>query len=558
MSLLPIVEREMRVASRQVSLYWSRTVLAGLAIFITATIVFFMWRFPPATMGVSVFYTLSCIAFFYAATAGIWITSDCISEEKRDGTLGLLFLTDLRSFDIVLGKLAATSLKAFAGLIAIFPVLGIPLLLGSVAVGEFWRVVLVLFNTLLLSLAAGIFMSSISLRAGRAAGATLGMMILLLGGAPILWGLVSFLSGHNMSGETLEMASIHSAVMGLIMAFEGNYMTQSQSFWHSLWINQGFILFLLIGACVRIPRNWQDKALNALKANISASSREKHSLGRKELLTSSPIAWLRLRQKGSLFRPWIPFFIGSLAWIWGSMVHGRWFYGEDGLWVMTIYLSATILKCMIGVEMAHRICEDRRSGALELLFTTSISVKEVTQGHWEALMRQYRGPIALVVVISLFLGVLTIKGENDPEGQFWLSCMLAGHLILLFLDVLALFWFGLWSSLKARRVNQATRSTLFYILALPWILYWFLQLFSFQMFSLLFFGSSPRLGIDPGTIMLIAWLLVHCPWAVGLGFYGKKQVLEKLKHYATTRPGDEVTLVIGTPKHQGKSTSPTT
>ena len=530
MSLLPIVEREMRVASRQVSLYWSRTVLAGLAIFITATIVFFMWRFPPATMGVSVFYTLSCIAFFYAATAGIWITSDCISEEKRDGTLGLLFLTDLRSLDIVLGKLAATSLKAFAGLIAIFPVLGIPLLLGSVAVEEFWRVVLVLFNTLLLSLAAGIFISSISLRAGRAAGPTLGMMILLLGGAPILWGLVSFLTGHNMSGETLEMASIHSAVMGLIMAFEGNYMTQSQSFWHSLWINQGFILFLLIGACVRIPRNWQDKALNALKANISASSREKHSLGRKELLTSSPIAWLRLRQKGSLFRPWIPFFIGSLAWIWGSMVHGRWFYGEDGLWVMTIYLSATILKCMIGVEMAHRICEDRRSGALELLFTTSISVKEVTQGHWEALMRQYRGPIALVVVISLFLGVLTIKGENDPEGQFWLSCMLAGHLILLFLDVLALFWFGLWSSLKARRVNQATRSTLFYILALPWILYWFLQLFSFQMFSLLFFGSSPRLGIDPGTIMLIAWLLVHCPWAVGLGFYGKKQVLEKLKH----------------------------
>ena len=222
MSLLPIVEREMRVASRQVSLYWSRTVLAGLAIFITATIVFFMWRFPPATMGVSVFYTLSCIAFFYAATAGIWITSDCISEEKRDGTLGLLFLTDLRSLDIVLGKLAATSLKAFAGLIAIFPVLGIPLLLGSVAVEEFWRVVLVLFNTLLLSLAAGIFISSISLRAGRAAGATLGMMILLLGGAPILWGLVSFLTGHNMSGETLEMASIHSAVMGLIMAFEGN------------------------------------------------------------------------------------------------------------------------------------------------------------------------------------------------------------------------------------------------------------------------------------------------------------------------------------------------
>ena len=77
-----------------------------------------------------------------------------------------------------------------------------------------------------------------------------------------------------MSGETLEMASNHSAVMGLIMAFEGNYMTQSQSFWHSLWINQGFILFLLIGACVRIRETGKTRQ-NALKANISASSREK-------------------------------------------------------------------------------------------------------------------------------------------------------------------------------------------------------------------------------------------------------------------------------------------
>ena len=142
-----------------------------------------MWRFPPATMGVSVFYTLSCIAFFYAATAGIWITSDCISEEKRDGTLGLLFLTDLRSFDIVLGKLAATSLKAFAGLIAIFPA-------GHSTPS--WKCrrgrILASGSRPLQHAVAGSrhFHVVDQPRAGRAAGATLGMMILLLGGAPIL------------------------------------------------------------------------------------------------------------------------------------------------------------------------------------------------------------------------------------------------------------------------------------------------------------------------------------------------------------------------------------
>ena len=38
--------------------------------------------------------------------------------------LGLLFLTDLRGHDIVLGKLAATSLRAVFGLVAIVPVAG--------------------------------------------------------------------------------------------------------------------------------------------------------------------------------------------------------------------------------------------------------------------------------------------------------------------------------------------------------------------------------------------------------------------------------------------------
>src|SRR5206468_1737190 len=71
-------------------------------------------------------------------------------------------LTDLKGYDVVLGKLAATSLDAFYGLIAILPVLAIPLLLGGVSIEEFWRMSLVLTNALFFSLAAGIFVSSMS------------------------------------------------------------------------------------------------------------------------------------------------------------------------------------------------------------------------------------------------------------------------------------------------------------------------------------------------------------------------------------------------------------
>jgi ABC-type transport system involved in multi-copper enzyme maturation permease subunit len=62
-------------------------------------------------------------AFGLSLLAGLFLTSDCLSEEKREGTLGLLFLTDLKSHDIVLGKFVATALSALYCLLALLPVM---------------------------------------------------------------------------------------------------------------------------------------------------------------------------------------------------------------------------------------------------------------------------------------------------------------------------------------------------------------------------------------------------------------------------------------------------
>ena len=42
--------------------------------------------------------------FVGSAIAGLVLTADCISQERREGTLGLLFLTDLRGPDVALGN----------------------------------------------------------------------------------------------------------------------------------------------------------------------------------------------------------------------------------------------------------------------------------------------------------------------------------------------------------------------------------------------------------------------------------------------------------------------
>ena len=101
-----------------------------------------------ANLGNPLFTILTDYPFGLCLLAGVFLTADCLSEEKREGTLGLLFLTDLKGYDVVLGKFIARSLPALYGLLALLPLIGIPLLLGGVTGSEFWRMALALVNAL--------------------------------------------------------------------------------------------------------------------------------------------------------------------------------------------------------------------------------------------------------------------------------------------------------------------------------------------------------------------------------------------------------------------------
>src|SRR2546430_6213267 len=153
MTFLPIVERQLRESSRRPATYRMRSLLAlaALAIWFFLLIV---GSNSGIRKGMMLFIAISVLTLGFCLVAGIFLTADCLSEERREGTLGLLFLTELKGYDVVLGKLIATSLHAFYGLLAILPLLALPLLMGGVTVGEFWRVTLVLTTTLFFSLSA--------------------------------------------------------------------------------------------------------------------------------------------------------------------------------------------------------------------------------------------------------------------------------------------------------------------------------------------------------------------------------------------------------------------
>src|SRR5262245_37875936 len=112
---LPIVERELRLAARRPGTQWGR-VGAGVSAIVLA-----MWSaydpiVHPASInraGRATFVTLALVATLASVASALRLTAPCIASEKREGTLGLLFLTDLNGYDVVFGKLAATMLNTF-------------------------------------------------------------------------------------------------------------------------------------------------------------------------------------------------------------------------------------------------------------------------------------------------------------------------------------------------------------------------------------------------------------------------------------------------------------
>jgi hypothetical protein len=113
-----------------------------------------------AVSGGALFARLHVILFWSIWIIAPWLTADCISRERREGTLGLLFLTRLRGTDIVIAKSVAQGLLALTICVAVLPVLAIPFLLGGVGWREVALSVVFNFEALCCALAAGLLASA--------------------------------------------------------------------------------------------------------------------------------------------------------------------------------------------------------------------------------------------------------------------------------------------------------------------------------------------------------------------------------------------------------------
>jgi ABC-type Na+ efflux pump permease subunit len=533
MTVLPIVARELSVASRRRSTYWIRTGAATLVMMVGTLFFLLMQYQPPAEVALTLFGILTGGAVLYSLFSGVRATADCLSEEKREGTLGLLFLTDLKGYDVVLGKLAANSLDSFYGAVAVMPILAIPLLLGGVTIGEFQRMGLVAINALFFSLTLGICVSAMSKSARRAGAATFLIILLFAGIAPIIGFWVMY------SGRFRAMSSyffMPSAWTSFYYAFDLNYKPGAKSFWQSQAVVHALGWIFLVAASLIAPRSWKERPAGVQMLRWrerwqlwSFGNLAQRRAFRSRLLDENAFFWLAGRARLKPASVWAVLGLFACGWIWGlARFHRDWLFSP--VYLATGFLLNTLIKGWFAIEAGRQIAEDRRQGTLELVLSTPLTVREIIRGQALALRRQFLGPtLALLGVELFFLVASPYNVEPGDDHAGWVS-LWAASMLMLVADLPALFWVGTWQSLVAKNPHRAAFATLLRIVILPWVA------IGLVLFGLGIASLSPHFEFDPGwKFFLGLWFGLGLATDLAFGIWSREKLISEFRQAAAQR-----------------------
>jgi hypothetical protein len=471
MSFLPVVERELRVTARNSRLYWGRLATALIA----TAVIAWLWlmnstgRSTSAELARMSFQVLSWMAFCFSLILGVFLTADCISEEKREGTLGLLFLTNLKGYDVALGKLAAISLRALYSLASIFPVLTIPLLLGGLTGEEVFRVSLVLLVTMIFSLAIGLLISAVSRNDRTAQFGALGVMLLVTLGLPLL---LRFLRQEFHWFGIDEFFGI-SPGFAFYHAFEGEYVGNESVFWRSIGTVHALSWIAFFAAAAIVRRIWQDRPASeggGVWKRFSAWKRgspEKRRRYREGLLGVNAYYWLAARDR---LKPYyVGLFLGASAafWVILWLYHRHDMLEQEAFFICAVILH-TAMKVWVAAEAGRQFAEDRRTSALELTLSTPIQVRDILEGQFLGLLRQFGIPIAAILIFDvtgMIVGARMRLGSDSESVLMWVAMM-----IIFIVDAVTIATVGMWLGLVVRRSSRAIAQNLFYVIGVPWLI----------------------------------------------------------------------------------------
>jgi ABC-type transport system involved in multi-copper enzyme maturation permease subunit len=410
MNVLPVISRELRVQARQPFTYVLR--MLGVVALLAGGFLLTDQRSLLPMQGTPLFGRLHMILF-----GAIWIlvplgAADCLSRERREGTLPLLFLTPLKAIEIVVAKSLAHGLRAMTLVVAVLPVLTIPFLMGGVS----WQTAATSALTNLSALAWALAAALAASAGNRSAVRAQAMTMLLAVGALAMFVATTGWSMALAAGMPLERGmQIGSWLLtGWFFYGPGGVnLGPSGPVGNEIWVMYGLMLGAALAAltvslvwaawvirragCEQPPPEWAQRMETCLCTPVLGVGLLRRWLRRT--LERNPIGWLERRTwQGRLVAwSWIAVLISIYTYVVSGSFYLRW---------LDAFQSALgwLLTGSVAASAAGSFRRERETGVLELLLVSPLSARQIVLGRLRGLWAQFLPAFALWLGVWLYLG----------------------------------------------------------------------------------------------------------------------------------------------------------
>ena len=498
----PVVRRELQAGARHPFNHWLR--VAGLC---AALVVLFGANFqevPISEAGSQIFEGLNIVLLASIFCVVPAITADCIARERREGTLGLLFLTPLHAWEIVLGKVLVQVLRALTLWLAVLPALTIPFLTGGVGWPEVANSLSIELCAGMLCLAAGMVASSLTEK--RAAAFVLAFALAAALDAGLNQG--QSLNALHLRGTVNPPSYVMLRQMpNISMQMSRNPYTgfYGPTGWVTAWappkvvaisfgpLAEKFLIALLVlwvamrfaGYCVE--RSWQDRIPSERRKNwvrryCTPIFQRWFARQMRRTLEWNPVAWLQQYSWKARLTKW-GLCLGFVVLECMATASGNF---------REIAQQQSILLAILAVAYTYAgvngFLQEKKSGALELILVTPLTVNQILFGRVWGLWKQFL-PAALLLAgcwayCRYFVSILNNYnwGPNNTE--------ISPLDFAFFLGFFALPVYATWFALRFKNIILAAAGAWVALVGAP-----VCGVVTFVLAALL-------LGMGPGPVLL--------------------------------------------------------
>jgi ABC-type transport system involved in multi-copper enzyme maturation permease subunit len=482
MTLLPVIERELRAESRSAFTYWLR--VAGGVSLVGVGLIYFLEDNGLGSMeGAELFQRLHVTLFIAIWIVALLMTADSISRERREGTLGLLFLTPLKPFEVVLAKGLAHGLRTATVMLAAVPVLVVPFLMGGVGWREALAAVLIDFSALCCALAAGLFASSFNRTMTRAlvwavVGGLCALVVLVhVHGAGLMcvlhpgiarrgWGARVY---EDLLGLGLGAMAAPGGLFGFINAgFGGTKMDAWLVALAVIALGSVMVFGLVVVAAAQgMKLVARERAKSAARQRVEKELfTPTFGLGfyrrwMRRLLERNPVGWIERRtwQARLVTWSWLAVVISLMSWMLGS----RSFY-TGGFSGLNMFL-AWVLVGNVALTAAGSLRRERETGVIELLLVSPLSIPQIVGGRVRSIVGQFLPAAALIFGSWLWL-LQAFRGTFVSADVVERDLPIVGSFLVTLLTMPVV---GLYFSLCYRMFVVALFWTAATAIVLPWL-----------------------------------------------------------------------------------------